>query len=126
MKKSKLIFLIVIMMFTFLACYESPGEDGWGEHKVGDGSEWQPKFFIISENLNNECELLRFNPDLKSFYDNDHKDGKGRPFYQGEPWENRFTDDCTNYAKVKKPSLTVNTVPQEIYGRVYPEGWIPR
>ena len=113
-------------MFTFLACFEIAIEGGWGEHKVGDGSEWQPKFFIISENLNNECELLRFNPDLKNFYDIDHKDGKGRPFYQGEPWENRFTDDCTNYAKVKKPSLTVNTVPQEIYGRIYPEGFETR
>ena len=122
MKKSKLIFLSIIM-FTFLACFEIAVEGGWGEHAVGDGSEWQPKFFIISENLNNECELLRFNPMLESFYENDHKDGKGRPYYEGEPWENRFTDDCTNYAKIKKPSLFSNSVPKEIYGRIYPEGF---
>ena len=122
MKKSKLIFLAIII-FTVLACFEIANEGGWGEHHVGDGSEWQPKFFIISENLNNECELLRFNPMLESFYENDNKDGKGRPYYEGEPWENRFTDDCTNYAKIKKPSLFSNSVPKEIYGRIYPKGF---
>lgn len=122
MKKSKLIFLAIII-FTVLACFESANEGDWAEHAVGDGSEWQPKFFIISENTYNECELLRFNPMLDSFYENDHKDGKGRPYYEGEPWENRFTDDCTNYAKIKKPSLFSNSVPKEIYGRIYPEGF---
>ena len=117
------ILIAIIMMFTFLACFEIAQEDGWGEQKVGDGSEWQPKFFIISENVNNECELLRFNPMLDDFYENDHKDGKGRPYYEGEPWENRFSDDCTNYAKIKKPSLFSNSVPQEIYGRIYPKGF---
>ena len=51
MKKSKLIFLAIII-FTVLACFESANEGGWGEHAVGDGSEWQ-KFFIISENTYN-------------------------------------------------------------------------
>ena len=118
-----LLIVVIFLNLTFLACFEIAEEGGWGEHKVGDGSEWQPKYFIISETINNECELLRFNPILDLFYEDDHKDGKGRPYYEGEPWENRFSDDCLNYAKIKKPSLFSNSVPQEIYGRIYPKGF---
>ncbi len=123
MKKILLILLPAIFL-VIVSCYTSTtGPNTWvRDSGAGDGTEWGgPRYFVISMDTTkarDECVLLRFNPNEEY----EDRDAKGRPYFFGEPWENRFTADCGDYAKSKKPALVSNFVPDEIYNKVYPDG----
>ena len=121
--KKILLILLPTLFLIIISCYTSPtAPNTWVRHGgAGDGTEWGgPRYFVVSMDTKaiDECVLLRFNPNEE--YDN--RDAKGRPYFFGEPWENRFTANCSDYAKSKKPALFSNSVPDEIYNKVYPDG----
>tara|TARA_B100000073_G_C23243318_1_gene375070 strand:+ start:73 stop:453 length:381 start_codon:yes stop_codon:yes gene_type:complete len=121
--KKILLILLSTLFLVIISCYTSTtGPNTWVKEPAGDGTEWGgPRYFVVSMDKTkaiDECVLLRFNPNEEY----EDRDAKGRPYFFGEPWENRFTADCGDYAKSKKPALVSNFVPDEIYNKVYPDG----